>query len=90
MPSESGDLAAQLARIQRPRRQSQFCWFVLLDEDDPVRAFISASIELIEELGPRVSKAEIRKVLVEEYDMDLSREQLNRHLRKDCRCGRED
>ncbi len=76
-------LVAQAVR----RRDSRVCWAAFAGES-AIR-FMALLREREEESPYIVNRAEARRIINEEFGLDVSKEAFNRHFRGDCKCAQD-
>ena len=67
-------------------RQAQYCW-AAPERTDPIPDRCREYLEALEEVGAQnVSPTQISRLIREHWGLNLSREQIRRHLAFECKC----
>ena len=83
----SGDVdIADLVARSGHTRQSQYCW-ADPNHRHPLPDDCREYIEALEGLDPhQVSPTQVSRLIKENWDLSVAREQIRRHLGRECKC----
>ena len=67
-------------------RQSRYCW-ASPEQPEPIPERSRDYLEALTEIDlNRISPTQVSRLLAENWDLDISREQVRRHLAGECQC----